>query len=95
MDARVNRRLVLVWWALSTITVLGWWLSSLSGRAVFVPNPVITFGVIALALVKVRLIMQEFMEVRHAPKLLSRLTDTWLVLTGTVLIGTYLVGLPG
>jgi hypothetical protein len=46
-----------------------------------------------IALVKVRVIMREFMEVRHAPALLCRLTDLWVVLTGVSLLGAYFVGM--
>jgi len=46
-----------------------------------------------IALVKVRVIMREFMEVRHAPALLRRLTDLWVVVTGLSLLGAYFVGL--
>ena len=45
-----------------------------------------------MALIKVRIIFREFMEVRHAPLLLCRLTDLWVVLTGVILLGCYLVG---
>jgi hypothetical protein len=33
------------------------------------------------------------MDVRHAPVLLCRLTDLWVVLTGVMLVGGYLAGL--
>ena len=46
-----------------------------------------------IALVKVRVIIREFMEVRHAPMLLRRLTDLWLVLAGASLLGCYFVGM--
>jgi hypothetical protein len=59
------------------------------------PNAVVTVSAVLISLFKVRLILQEFMEVRYAPKLLKRLTDAWLLLTGATLIGTYLVGLAG
>jgi hypothetical protein len=32
------------------------------------------------------------MGVRHAPVLLGRLTDLWVVLTGAILLGGYLAG---
>ena len=38
-------------------------------------------------------IIREFMEVRHAPVLLCRLTDLWVVLTGVSLLGSYFVGM--
>ena len=48
---------------------------------------------IVIAVVKVRIIFREFMEVRHAPALLRRLTDLWVVLIAVALIGCYLVGM--
>jgi hypothetical protein len=32
------------------------------------------------------------MEVRHAPALLRRLTDGWVVLVGVCLVGSYFIG---
>jgi hypothetical protein len=47
---------------------------------------------IGIALIKVRIIFREFMEVRHAPAWLCRLTDAWVVLIGVCLLGSYFVG---
>jgi hypothetical protein len=92
MNRRVERRLFVVWLALSLITALQLWLSSNQSAGSLEPNGVITFCVVTMALVKVRFIVQEFMEVRHAPGLLRRLTDTWLVITAVALLGTYFIG---
>ena len=46
-----------------------------------------------IALIKVRVIIREFMEVRHAPVSLCRLTDLWVVVTGVSLLGSYFVGM--
>jgi len=43
-------------------------------------------------MITVRIIIREFMEVRHAPVSLGRLTDLWVVLTGAILLGGYLAG---
>jgi cytochrome b561 len=51
-----------------------------------------SIGAIVLALVKLRIIMREFMDVRHAPKVLRTLTDVLVVVMGLSLLGTYLVG---
>lgn len=56
-------------------------------------STVVTVSAILIALVKVRIIFREFMEVRHAPTLLRRITDVWVVLIGTALLGTYFVGM--
>ena len=53
----------------------------------------VTTSAIVIALVKARIIFREFMEVRHAPVLLGRLTDLWLVVTGVSLLGCYFLGL--
>jgi hypothetical protein len=55
-------------------------------------STVVTVSAIAIALIKVRIIFREFMEVRHAPVLLCRLTDAWVVLIGVGLLGSYFVG---
>lgn len=89
MNSFVEKRLFVVWIALSLISVLQLWLSSANGEATLTPNAAITVGVIAMALVKVRFIVREFMEVRHAPALLCRLTDAWIAITAVALLGTY------
>jgi Prokaryotic Cytochrome C oxidase subunit IV len=88
-----EKRLIVVWLALSAITIAQLGVGSLSGQAALRPNAVITAGVIVIALVKVRIIIREFMEVRHAPVLLCRLTDLWVVVTGVSLLGCYFVGM--
>jgi hypothetical protein len=93
VNSGFERRLLIVWLALSTITCVSLWLGSLHHHDAFKPNAAITFSVIVIALVKVRVIVREFMEVRNAPNLLRRLTDMWLGLTGVSLLGTYFVGM--
>jgi apolipoprotein N-acyltransferase len=92
MNAGLNARLLSVWLALSAITALSWWIGSHHGHDAFQLNAAITFSVIAIAAIKVRFIMCEFMEVRQAPRLLRRLTDLWLLFTAVGLLGIYTVG---
>ena len=56
-------------------------------------STIVTTMAIGLALVKVRLIFREFMQVRNAPALLCRLTDLWVALIAAVLLGSYFLGL--
>jgi hypothetical protein len=88
-----EKRLLVVWLALSAITMVSVWIGSLDGRGALTANVAVTSGAIVIALVKVRIIFREFMEVRHAPALLRRVTDAWVVLTGVILLGTYFVGM--
>lgn len=93
MRAGFEKRLFVVWLALSAITTAQLGVGSLGGRLALASNAAITSSAILIALFKVRLIFREFMEVRHAPVLLGRLTDLWIVLTGAVLLGGYFAGL--
>lgn len=78
-------RLTSVWLILSAITVAAWWLAP--GHARATASVPVTIAVLAMAMVKVRLVIQQFMEVRTAPGWLRLFTDAWLVvLWGAVLI---------
>jgi hypothetical protein len=84
-------RLPLTWIALSAITLVSWWIGARHGHGAFEPNAAVSFAVLAIAVVKVRVILREFMEVRHAPVLLRRVTDAWLVLLVAAVTTAYLV----
>jgi hypothetical protein len=88
-----EKRLLVVWLTLSAITLAQLAVGSLGERGSLTPNAMVTSCAIVIALVKVRVIIREFMEVRHAPVLLCRLTDLWVVLTGVSLLGAYFVGM--
>jgi len=88
-----EKRLVFVWLALSAMTLAQLALTSLGEQDSLAPNAALTSSAIVIALIKVRVIIREFMEVRHAPVLLCRLTDLWMVLTGVSLLGSYFVGM--
>ena len=92
MSPRLEKRLLVVWLALSAITLTQLGVGSVAGRDVLRPNAAITSGAIVIALVKVRIILREFMEVRHAPAWLCRLTDLWVAFAGVSLLGGYFVG---
>ena len=93
MNRRFEQRLLFVWLILSAITLAQLGLGSLGEQGSLTPNAAITSSAIVIALIKVRVIIREFMEVRHAPVLLCRLTDLWLVVTGVSLLGAYFVGM--
>jgi hypothetical protein len=87
-----EKRLLIVWLALSAITILQLGVGSVDGGATLAPSSAITAAAIGVALIKVRVILREFMEVRHAPVSMGRLTDLWLALTAAVLLGGHLAG---
>ena len=93
MNRPFEKRLLSVWLALCVLTFAQVAVDSLGERGPLAPNAAVTASAIVIALIKVRVIIRQFMEVRHAPVVLCRLTDLWVVLTGVSLIGAYFVGM--
>jgi hypothetical protein len=88
-----NKRLAIVWLILSAMTFAYIWLDDRADNdGMLRASTVVTVSAIVIALVKVRIIFREFMEVRHAPALLRRLTDAWVVLMAVCLLGSYFIG---
>ena len=93
METTFNWRLFVVWLVLVGITLTHLWIDhAVGGGVIPKASTVVTVGAICLALVKVRIIMREFMEVRHAPQLLCLLTDTLVVVMAAALLGAYAAG---
>jgi hypothetical protein len=92
VSAGFEKRLSVVWLALSAITLTQLGVASVDAGAALRPSAAITAGAIGIALLKVRIIFREFMEVRHAPLLLGRLTDLWVAIAGVSLLGCYFAG---
>ncbi len=86
-----NKRLLFAWLVLASLTLAYLWIDHTADGSLR-SSALITSGVIVIALVKVRIIFREFMEVRQAPVLLCRLTDAWVVLIAVVLLGCYFIG---
>jgi Prokaryotic Cytochrome C oxidase subunit IV len=89
---KFNKRLLFVWVILAALTLAYLWIDR-SVDGALQSSAVVTSSVIVIALVKVRIIFREFMEVRDAPVLLCQLTDAWVVLIAAVLLASYFVGL--
>ena len=92
---KFNKRLLVVWVVLASITLAYLWLDhSAQGHAGSLrASAAVTSAVIVIAVVKVRIIFREFMEVRQAPALLCRLTDAWVILIAVGLLGSYFTGM--
>jgi hypothetical protein len=86
-------RLFVAWLLLVAITVIYVWIDhSAEDGGVPTASIAVTVSAIVLALVKVRVIMREFMDVRRAPPPLRRLTDLLVAVIGVSLLASYLVG---
>jgi hypothetical protein len=88
-----NKRLLIVWLILTSMTLSYVWIDHTADQnGTLRASTVVTVSAIVIAVIKVRIIFREFMEVRHAPALLCRITDAWVVLIGFGLLGSYFVG---
>jgi Prokaryotic Cytochrome C oxidase subunit IV len=90
-SARVGTRAVTIAWiVLCAITLATWWLSPAHSAAAAVASVSVTAAVVALGLIKSRLIIRYFMEVRTAPRWLRMATDGWLVVLWGGVLAIYL-----
>jgi len=88
-----ERRLSVAWVVVVTITLIYLVIDgSVDDSDVMRASTVASVAAIGLALVKVRIVMRELMDVRHAPKILRTVTDALVLTMGVFLLGTYLVG---
>ena len=88
-----NKRLLIAWLVLAGLTLGYLWIDRTADHGGSpVPSAAVTVAAILIALVKVRIIFREFMDVRHAPPWLCRLTDAWVVLIAVCLLASYLAG---
>ncbi len=80
-----------VWFGLVVITIGSWWLAPAHVGGAAQPSTLITAVVLVLALIKSRLIIRYFMEVRTAPRWLQRTADAWLAALFATVFVIYLV----
>jgi hypothetical protein len=73
-----KKRLALVLALLISVTLLSWYLATNGGRHPMTANLAISAVVLFIALLKARVILREFMEVRLAPAWVRRSSDCWL-----------------
>lgn len=93
MNTGAGKRLLVVWLILSAVTLVYLEIDHAADHAgVLRASSAVTTTAVVIALVKVRIIFREFMEVRRAPALLGLLTDIWVVVIGVTLLGSYFLG---
>ncbi|PPE72070.1 hypothetical protein C3942_20455 [Solimonas fluminis] len=78
MSHETDRRLALVFALLTGVTLLSWWLGAGDDRQAFSPDAALSLAVILMAAIKLRMIVWEFMELRHAPLRVRRGADGFL-----------------
>jgi heme/copper-type cytochrome/quinol oxidase subunit 4 len=86
-----TRRFVFAWIFLVAITLAYLWIDH-SDTGARQARTTVTVAAIVLALVKFRVVLREFMDVRHAPSSLRRITDLLTAVIGVSLLASFLIG---
>lgn len=87
MSALFWNRNTAVWLVIVLATVASW----LMGHGVGIPDPVIAgIVILIISLIKVRLVLFDFMELRDAPGVMRRVADFWIVGLGVILTTRFL-----
>ena len=93
MNLSAKTRLTAAWIVVVAVTMIYLVLDGTVGDdGVYSASTFASVAAIVLALAKLRIIMREFMDVRHAPRMLRTMTDALVIVMGVSLLGTYLVG---
>ncbi|MFB4303689.1 cytochrome C oxidase subunit IV family protein [Actinomadura sp. NTSP31] len=86
-----KRTVFAAWAALTAATVLAWLLTPGESQTATTLGNELVAAIVVIGLVKCRLIIRYFMEVRHAPRWLRHATDGWLAVLWLTLLVIYLV----
>ena len=93
MNVSAKKRLATAWFVVVVVTLLYLVIDrTVDDGGVRSASTCASVAAVALALAKLRIILREFMDVRHAPRVLRTMTDALVVVMGACLLGTYLVG---
>ncbi len=83
----VRQPATLVWGALIVATSVSWALGTGTRLEDGADTGLVAAVLVGIALVKVRLVIRYFMEVREAPLALRLVTDLWCVAVGVAILG--------
>jgi hypothetical protein len=89
MSFLLRNPITFVWLVLVAATAASWELGHGIG---FEDVRHASLAIILVSLVKVRLVIRHFMEVRHAPSVMKWVSDGWLVVLAVALCVLYLRG---
>jgi hypothetical protein len=86
MVALLRTRITLVWFVLVAATAFSW---EMGHGVVFDDVRYASVVIIVVAFIKVRFVLLDFMEVRHAPLFMRLIGTVWLVAVCTTLVVLY------
>lgn len=91
MSELILSRRTAIWLVLAAATALSWRVGhggfSIEARWA-------SAALIVIALVKIRFVILDFMELRHAPLPFRLAGEAWVVAVASTLLGIYLTGAP-
>jgi hypothetical protein len=85
-------RTTLIWLLLMLATSFSWFLGANHSQALL--NATASVSIILIAFLKVYLVMNDFMEVRSAPRLLRILCSAWMAVLCASILMLYFSALP-
>lgn len=88
MKALLLTRVSAMWALLVGATLLSWELGH--GVGFSGASASASVAILVVTFVKLRVVVQEFMEIRHAPRGLRWAFDGWIVLACALLVGLFL-----
>ena len=71
-------RIALVWLGLAIVTLISWQISA-SGSDMVQASLAVSVAVVAIAVIKARFVLHDFMEIGHASPWLRHLSEVWVV----------------
>ena len=89
MNVLLRNRATPVWILLVLCTGLSWWLGGITESADALNIRYVSTAMIIVAFIKVRFVIQYFMEVRTAAVALKLLCDAWVLIVFFAIIGLY------
>jgi len=92
MEQLFRQRITLVWLGLVVATLISWQLGVEDVFDDSVALTLTTVAVLGVAFVKIRFVGLDFMEIRHAPRVLRLVFNVWMVAVFLELVVLYLLG---
>lgn len=90
MEKALHQRITIVWFGLVLATLVSWALSSEHVFDSTGARALTTMAVLAVAMIKVRYVGLDFMELRHAPRALRLVLEIWLISVYALVVGLYI-----
>jgi hypothetical protein len=90
MNSLIFSRITLVWFLLVAATAISWEMGHGVG---FDDIRYASVAIIVVAFIKVRFVILDFMEIRHAPQFMRLIGETWAVIVCAAVVALY-IGMP-